>query len=122
VAVNALVSYGSRILRSVTFQPRSKKRLGRYGMCALGAGVRTQSPDCRFPPPWSVEEANACFIVKDSAGQKLAYILRGRAATAISGQPAHQEDGRRIAANIGKLPMGSLLGQDYFRSPGARRC
>jgi hypothetical protein len=24
----------------------------------------------RFPPPWSVEELDACFIVKDSAGQK----------------------------------------------------
>jgi hypothetical protein len=29
-------------------------------------------PARRFPPPWSVEELNdACFIVKDSAGQKL---------------------------------------------------
>jgi hypothetical protein len=28
----------------------------------------------RFPPPWSVEELDACFIVKDSAGQKLAYV------------------------------------------------
>jgi hypothetical protein len=29
----------------------------------------------RFPPPWSVEEMNdACFIVKDGAGQKLAYV------------------------------------------------
>jgi len=25
----------------------------------------------RFPPPWSVEELQACFVVKDSAGQKL---------------------------------------------------
>src|SRR6516164_70995 len=23
---------------------------------------------CRFPPPWSIEETDACFIVKDSAG------------------------------------------------------
>jgi hypothetical protein len=28
----------------------------------------------RFPPPWSVEELNDAFIVKDSAGQKLAYV------------------------------------------------
>jgi hypothetical protein len=29
----------------------------------------------RFPPPWSIEELNdACFIVIDSAGQKLAYV------------------------------------------------
>ncbi len=24
-------------------------------------------PTRRFPPPWSVDELNACFIVKDSA-------------------------------------------------------
>jgi hypothetical protein len=28
----------------------------------------------RFAPPWSVEELEACFIVKDDAGQKLAFI------------------------------------------------
>jgi len=28
----------------------------------------------RFPPPWSVEELDACFFVKDGAGQKLAYV------------------------------------------------
>ena len=26
----------------------------------------------RFPPPWTVEELDACFVVMDSAGQKLA--------------------------------------------------
>jgi hypothetical protein len=28
----------------------------------------------RFPPPWSVDELEACFVVKDSSGQKLAYV------------------------------------------------
>jgi hypothetical protein len=28
----------------------------------------------RFPPPWSVEETDACFIVRDATGQKIAYI------------------------------------------------
>jgi hypothetical protein len=28
----------------------------------------------RFPPPWSVEELDACFVVIDSTGQKLAYL------------------------------------------------
>jgi hypothetical protein len=23
----------------------------------------------RFPPPWSVEEADACFIVRDQSGE-----------------------------------------------------
>jgi hypothetical protein len=28
----------------------------------------------RFPPPWSVEETDACFIVRDHGGQALAYV------------------------------------------------
>jgi hypothetical protein len=27
----------------------------------------------RFPPPWSVEEGETYFVVKDNSGQKLAY-------------------------------------------------
>ena len=59
----------------------------------------------RFPPPWSVEELEACFIVKDSAGQKLAFVYfeqepgRRSAAKLLT-----KDEARRIAANIGKLP------------------
>ena len=28
----------------------------------------------RFPPPWSVEETEACFIVRDADGHALAYV------------------------------------------------
>ena len=28
----------------------------------------------RFPPPWSVEEQEACFVVRDHNGQQLAYV------------------------------------------------
>jgi hypothetical protein len=28
----------------------------------------------RFPPPWAVEELDACYVVKDRDGQKLAYV------------------------------------------------
>jgi len=28
----------------------------------------------RFPPPWTVEETSACFIVRDQDGQALAYV------------------------------------------------
>jgi hypothetical protein len=28
----------------------------------------------RFPPPWSVEEQDACLVMKDSGGQKFAYL------------------------------------------------
>ena len=28
----------------------------------------------RFPPPWSIEESYACFIVRDHDKQALAYV------------------------------------------------
>jgi hypothetical protein len=28
----------------------------------------------RLPPPWSVEEQAACFVVRDHNGQALAYV------------------------------------------------
>jgi len=31
-------------------------------------------PQRRFPPPWSIEELEACFVVKDASGQKLGYF------------------------------------------------
>jgi hypothetical protein len=31
-------------------------------------------PDRRFPPPSTVEDNGACFIVKDRAGTALAYV------------------------------------------------
>jgi hypothetical protein len=31
-------------------------------------------PPRRFPPPWSVEELDACFVIRDHNGQQLAYV------------------------------------------------
>jgi hypothetical protein len=28
----------------------------------------------RFPPPWTVEELDDCFVVRDHSGQQLAYV------------------------------------------------
>jgi hypothetical protein len=60
----------------------------------------------RFPPPWTVEEYNdACFVVTDSAGQKLPYVYfeeePGRRSVA---KLLTRDEARRIAANIAKLP------------------
>jgi hypothetical protein len=62
-------------------------------------------PKRRFPPPWTVEETDACFIVKDHGGQSLAYVYfedePGRRAAA---KLLTRDEARRIAANIAKLP------------------
>jgi len=31
-------------------------------------------PERRFPPPWSVEETDACFIVRNANVQAIAYV------------------------------------------------
>ena len=31
-------------------------------------------PERHFPEPWSVEELDACFVVKDLNGQALGYV------------------------------------------------
>jgi hypothetical protein len=59
----------------------------------------------RFPPPWSIDELEACFVVKDGAGQKLAYVYyeedagRRSAANLLT-----KDEARRIALSIAKLP------------------
>jgi len=54
----------------------------------------------RFPPPWTVEELDACFVVRDHNEQALAYVYfedePGRRSTA---KLLTKDEARRIAAN-----------------------
>jgi hypothetical protein len=59
----------------------------------------------RFPAPWIVEKIPGGFIVKDANGQSLAYdYADNRQIT----NTLTEDEARRIASNIAKLPQ--LLG------------
>jgi hypothetical protein len=47
----------------------------------------------RFPPPWSVEETDACFIVRDANGQALGYFY-------FEEEPGRRAAAKLLAANI----------------------
>jgi hypothetical protein len=60
----------------------------------------------RFPPPWSIDESEACFVVTDQAGQKLAYFYfenePGRRSVA---KLLTRDETFLLAVNFAKLPM-----------------
>jgi hypothetical protein len=63
-------------------------------------------PPRRFPPPWTLDDNGACFIVRDHNGQALAYVYfseeepgRRSAANLLT-----RDEARRIAINFAKLP------------------
>ena len=64
----------------------------------------------RFPPPWTVERIAGGFKVLDANGQSLAYVYsrETKDAANIAGMLT-EDEARRIAANIAKLPV--LLGR-----------
>ena len=62
-------------------------------------------PTRRFPPPWSIEESAACFIVRDGDKQALAYVyFESEPGRRSSAKLLTRNEARRIAANIAKLP------------------
>ena len=52
----------------------------------------------RFTPPWTIEETQACFFVKDFRGQKLAYTYFG-ASTGDGPTKLTRDEARRRAAS-----------------------
>jgi hypothetical protein len=51
-----------------------------------------------FPPPWSVEELEGCFVVRDSAKQNLAYVYFGDAPS--SAKQLSRHEALRIAGQL----------------------
>jgi hypothetical protein len=63
------------------------------------------NPARRFPPPWSVEELEACFVVRDHDGQQLAYVyFENEPGRRSAAKLLTKDEALRIAANIAKLP------------------
>ena len=68
--------------------------------CPLG-----EKPSRRFPPPWTVEERPAYFIISDNNGQALAYVYyEEESGRRTAGKLMTYDEARRIAANMAKLP------------------
>ncbi len=59
-------------------------------------------PARRFPPPWSIEEQETYFVVRDHDGQQLTYVYFNDPRAAA--KPLTRDEARRIAVNIAKMP------------------
>jgi K+/H+ antiporter YhaU regulatory subunit KhtT len=59
----------------------------------------------RFPPPWRAEKMPGGYVVCDNNDQAIAYIYcRANEAEAMQAKVLTEDEARRIAANIAKLP------------------
>ena len=71
-----------------------------------GAKLCRMAERRRFPPPWSIDESDACFIVTDHGGQKLAYFYFEREAGRRSvAKLLTRDEAFLLAVNFAELPM-----------------
>jgi hypothetical protein len=60
----------------------------------------------RLPPLWSVDEQDACFVVRDHTGQQLADVyFENESGRRSAAKLLTRDEARRIAVNIAKLPV-----------------
>jgi hypothetical protein len=57
-----------------------------------------------FPPPWSVQELDSCFVVKDANGQALAYMYFEKEPRRLRRELLTRDEAQRVAAVFAKLP------------------
>ena len=62
-------------------------------------------PEGHFPPPWSVEQLDSCFVVKDLNRQALAYVyFEKEPRRRFRRELLTRDEAQRIAAIFAKLP------------------
>jgi hypothetical protein len=62
-------------------------------------------PERPFLPPWSIEELDSCFVVKDLNGQALAYMyFEKEPRRRFRRELLTRDEAPRIAAVFAKLP------------------
>jgi hypothetical protein len=69
----------------------------------------------RFPPPWSVEETDACFIVRDANGQALYFEDTSRDRNRPTMAREAEEEGNKAR------PRRGLFDSTFFEEVSARR-
>ena len=70
------------------------------------------SSERRFPAPWRSEKIPGGYVVRDANGQALSFVYaRATMAEAMQAKTLTQDEARRIAANIARLPALLRSGQ-----------
>jgi hypothetical protein len=75
-------------------------------LLALAAGCDDRRMTTRsFPPPWRAEKMPGGYVVRDANDQALAYVYsRANEAEAMQAKVLTDDEARRVAVNIARLP------------------
>ena len=59
----------------------------------------------RFPAPWQADKIPGGYVIRDANKQALAYVYaRATSVDAVQAKVLTQDEARRIAINIARLP------------------